>query len=349
MARVGARPGRALCRVPVPPLASIPPLSSGERGKRVEATDDQRADHEWVQGPGPARRAAPGRLRGDLRPARHPRVPPRSAPRRHPRAHPRRGAPRRLGRLHAALGLRRHQGGRDPGGGQGPLRARAPGRRLLLRRAAPRATSASSWRGSRKRRSTSASPAIPRAAGRCSAATAPRDRRLQHLLRGAEPLAGRARRGVGVGWVSILKTARLREILGIPPHVIPVAYLCLGYVAAFPARPTLAVQGWRQRLALAEVIAFEGWGRREDPGWDGLGRAVAAGGAEPGAARDGAPAGYDRGDRAARRGGDGGGRRPPGHAHQAGRQPRAVGRTGRATGRDHRPARGPRSTGRRSS
>ncbi|MDP9375297.1 MAG: nicotinate-nucleotide--dimethylbenzimidazole phosphoribosyltransferase [Chloroflexota bacterium] len=99
-------------------------------------------------------------------------------------------------------------------------------------------------------------------------------------------LAARAE-GVGVGWVSILKTARLREILGIPPHVIPVAYLCLGYVDAFPPRPTLAAQGWRQRLALAEVVAFEGWGRREDPDWDGLRRAVTAGGAEPGPGRRG--------------------------------------------------------------
>jgi nicotinate-nucleotide--dimethylbenzimidazole phosphoribosyltransferase len=87
-------------------------------------------------------------------------------------------------------------------------------------------------------------------------------------------LAARAE-GVGVGWVSILKTARLREILGIPPHVIPVAYLCIGYVEAFPARPTLATEGWRQRLALGEVVAYESWGRRDEPTWHGLRQALA--------------------------------------------------------------------------
>ena len=35
-------------------------------------------------------------------------------------------------------------------------------------------------------------------------------------------LAARAE-GLGVGWVSILKTAWLRPLLGIPPHVMPVA------------------------------------------------------------------------------------------------------------------------------
>jgi len=88
-------------------------------------------------------------------------------------------------------------------------------------------------------------------------------------------LAARAE-GVGVGWVSVLKTAHLRAILGIPPHVIPVAYLCLGYVDAFPARPTLATAGWRQRLALGEVVAYESWGRRDEPTWQGLRRTIAA-------------------------------------------------------------------------
>lgn len=40
--------------------------------------------------------------------------------------------------------------------------------------------------------------------------------------------------GIGVGWVSILDLNVLREILKIPKHVIPVAYLCLGYVTHFP-------------------------------------------------------------------------------------------------------------------
>lgn len=88
-------------------------------------------------------------------------------------------------------------------------------------------------------------------------------------------LAARAE-GIGVGWVSILKLARLRELLGIPPHVIPVAYLCLGYTDAFPERPVLATTQWRQRLALAEVVTYERWERREDAAWHDVQRAVAA-------------------------------------------------------------------------
>src|SRR4051812_13218808 len=52
-------------------------------------------------------------------------------------------------------------------------------------------------------------------------------------------LAARAE-GVGVGWVSILRNNALAEIFAIPPDVIPVAYLCLGYVDKFPERPVLA-------------------------------------------------------------------------------------------------------------
>jgi 5,6-dimethylbenzimidazole synthase len=71
-------------------------------------------------------------------------------------------------------------------------------------------------------------------------------------------LAARAE-GLGVGWVSILKSAWLREILGIPPHVIPVAYLCLGVPERFEARPMLESAGWRGRLPLDAVICDERW------------------------------------------------------------------------------------------
>ena len=46
-------------------------------------------------------------------------------------------------------------------------------------------------------------------------------------------LAARAE-GVGVGWVSIIDPDDLREILGLPESVVPVAYLCLGRVESFP-------------------------------------------------------------------------------------------------------------------
>lgn len=77
-------------------------------------------------------------------------------------------------------------------------------------------------------------------------------------------LAARAE-GIGMGWVSILDGQELKSLLGIPRHVVPVAYLCLGYVADFARRPELETKGWRERLCLADLIASETWaGSGED-------------------------------------------------------------------------------------
>ena len=65
--------------------------------------------------------------------------------------------------------------------------------------------------------------------------------------------------GIGVGWVSILKLPQLRRILGIPHHIIPVAYLCLGYPRDFPEEPLLQTVGWRQRLPLEQLVHFDDW------------------------------------------------------------------------------------------
>jgi len=75
-------------------------------------------------------------------------------------------------------------------------------------------------------------------------------------------LAARAE-GLGVGWVSILKTTWLRAILGIPPHVIPVAYLCIGYPERFEPEPLLQRVGWRARLPLESVVCEERWRETE--------------------------------------------------------------------------------------
>jgi 5,6-dimethylbenzimidazole synthase len=69
-------------------------------------------------------------------------------------------------------------------------------------------------------------------------------------------LAARAE-GVGVGWVSILRPQDLRSILNIPAPVVPIAYLCLGYVAAFADRPDLEQYEWEKRVPLAEVVFHE--------------------------------------------------------------------------------------------
>jgi 5,6-dimethylbenzimidazole synthase len=69
-------------------------------------------------------------------------------------------------------------------------------------------------------------------------------------------LAARAE-GIGVGWVSILDPEALKMLLGIPAHMVLVAYLCLGYVDGFEARPQLERLGWEQRVPLADVIRLE--------------------------------------------------------------------------------------------
>ncbi len=74
-------------------------------------------------------------------------------------------------------------------------------------------------------------------------------------------LAARAE-GLGVGWMSIMEKGAVREILGIPAGVEPVAYLTLGYPVEFARAPLLSEVGWRQRLPLDEVIFVDRWGQR---------------------------------------------------------------------------------------
>jgi 5,6-dimethylbenzimidazole synthase len=65
--------------------------------------------------------------------------------------------------------------------------------------------------------------------------------------------------GLGVGWVSILRNDALADIFSIPADVIPIAYLCLGYVRDFPSRPILASKDWAQRLPERSLIHFDSW------------------------------------------------------------------------------------------
>ena len=78
-------------------------------------------------------------------------------------------------------------------------------------------------------------------------------------------LAARAE-GIGVGWVSILSNEDLKKILWIPPHVSPIAYLCLGYVTEFADKPDLEKANWLPRLKLDEVIHYENWGHIHEKG-----------------------------------------------------------------------------------
>jgi 5,6-dimethylbenzimidazole synthase len=76
-------------------------------------------------------------------------------------------------------------------------------------------------------------------------------------------LAARAE-GIGVGWVSILEPAILRATLQIPDDVLPVAYLCIGYVTEFRPQPELEARGWEKRLSLSELIHFDRYGTRDE-------------------------------------------------------------------------------------
>lgn len=76
--------------------------------------------------------------------------------------------------------------------------------------------------------------------------------------------------GVGVGWVSILDNNELKEILQIPEHVVPIAYLCMGYVKQFERKPDLERAGWLPRLPLNDVVYFERWGMSDSDGWQRL-------------------------------------------------------------------------------
>jgi 5,6-dimethylbenzimidazole synthase len=76
-------------------------------------------------------------------------------------------------------------------------------------------------------------------------------------------LAARAE-SLGVGWVSILDFARLRGLLEIPGELVPVAYLCVGYVAGFPPCPDLETAGWESRESLRRLIHFDRWTGRDE-------------------------------------------------------------------------------------
>ena len=88
-------------------------------------------------------------------------------------------------------------------------------------------------------------------------------------------LAARAE-GLGVGWVSILHEQALREALGIPPEIIPIAYLCIGYVSDFHARPELEAAGWLKRMPLPELLHFDGWQGPADAAGEELAKAIRA-------------------------------------------------------------------------
>lgn len=79
-------------------------------------------------------------------------------------------------------------------------------------------------------------------------------------------LAARAE-GLGVGWVSIFNQSALQAALGIPKSITPIAYLCVGYVSHFYAKPELESAGWLPRLPIEDLIYFDQWesADKQDP------------------------------------------------------------------------------------
>jgi 5,6-dimethylbenzimidazole synthase len=71
--------------------------------------------------------------------------------------------------------------------------------------------------------------------------------------------------GIGVGWVSILANDDLRQILAIPDHVEPVAFLCLGYAREFLEEPELQRRGWAARVPLDDLLFSDRWGNKLSP------------------------------------------------------------------------------------
>lgn len=68
--------------------------------------------------------------------------------------------------------------------------------------------------------------------------------------------------GLGVGWVSFYDEPVLGALVGLPEHVRPIAWLCVGHVAGLQQVPDLERFGWRSRRPLADAVHAERWSPR---------------------------------------------------------------------------------------
>ncbi|WP_255360290.1 5,6-dimethylbenzimidazole synthase [Nocardia sp. BMG51109] len=62
---------------------------------------------------------------------------------------------------------------------------------------------------------------------------------------------------IGVGWVSFYDTPFLTDLIGLPPGIRPVAWLCIGPVREFQETPDLERFGWRTRRPLEQAVHWE--------------------------------------------------------------------------------------------
>lgn len=70
--------------------------------------------------------------------------------------------------------------------------------------------------------------------------------------------------GLGMGWVSFYKKSDVRDILGIPPHIDPIALLSVGFTEHYPSMPILEAAKWEKRKVLQDLVFKEAWGNRAD-------------------------------------------------------------------------------------
>lgn len=82
-------------------------------------------------------------------------------------------------------------------------------------------------------------------------------------------LAARAE-GLGIGWVSIIHNKDISDALKLPDHIVPAAYLCLGYVSHFPEQPELETAGWLPRVSLKNLVQVDHWGQNTESAWPEL-------------------------------------------------------------------------------
>ena len=61
---------------------------------------------------------------------------------------------------------------------------------------------------------------------------------------------------IGIGWVSILRPKKIKEILDISKEYKLVGYLCVGYVENFTDIPELEIIGWDKKRDLSEVVRW---------------------------------------------------------------------------------------------
>ena len=80
-------------------------------------------------------------------------------------------------------------------------------------------------------------------------------------------LAARAE-GLGVGWVTLFPPDELAGLVGLPPGIETLGWLCVGWPDERPPSPGLERAGWSRRTPLEAVLVHERW--------DGVGPAAPA-------------------------------------------------------------------------